>query len=240
MVVSGNDDAPNHAARMLGLATEMLEVSRCIRLPRASVRTLAACSYLALPTHESRPSMDTDEEWGGGACHIRLRIGVHCGPAFAGVVGTKMPHFSFFGGAALRRVSARSGTKLAAKLTAHPLCCLSPRCKDTINTASRMESTGFPMSIQLSESALAAALQQGVPEDHFVPFGERAVKGKGTLRTYLLREGDWEEALQAHALQAAKREDAPAAAQLGRGRMMHSNSTLRRSSSSGALVRVRD
>ena len=104
-----------------------------------------------------------------------------------------------------------------------------------------MESTGYPMSIQLSESALAAALQQGVPEERFVPFGERAVKGKGTLRTYLLREGDWEEALQAHALQAAKCDDAPVAAQLSRGsRMLHSTTSLRRSSSSGALVRLRD
>ena len=99
MVVSGNDDAPNHAARMLALATEMLEVSRCIRLPRASTRTLAACSHLALPTLEAvRQSMEDDGDWGGAAAgHIRLRIGVHSGPAFAGVVGTKMPHFSFFG-----------------------------------------------------------------------------------------------------------------------------------------------
>ena len=228
MVVSGNDDAPNHAARMLGLATEMLEVSRCIRLPRASVRTLAACSHLALPTLESRASIDLEEEWGGGASHIRLRIGVHSGPAFAGVVGTKMPHFSFFGGATV-------WVCCSVFKTAHTPC----PATDTINTASRMESTGYPMAIQLSESALAAALQQGVPEERFVPFGERAVKGKGTLRTYLLREGDWEEALQAHALQAAKCEDAPATAQ-GRGRMLHSTTSLRRSSSSGALVRLRD
>jgi hypothetical protein len=33
------------------------------------------------------------------------------------------------------------------------------------------------------------------------------VKGKGTLRTYLLREGDWEEALQAATLEAAKRDE---------------------------------
>ena len=211
MVVSGNDDAPNHAARMLALATEMLEVSRCIRLPRASVRTLAACSHLALPTMGGRPSMEAEEDaWGGAmaAGHIRLRIGIHCGPAFAGVVGTKMPHFSFFG--------------------------------DTINTASRMESTGYPMAIQLSESALAAALAQGVPEERFVPFGERDVKGKGTLRTYLFREGDWEEALQAATLEAAKRDDAVGAMQLARGRTLHSSNSMRRSSSSGALVRLRD
>jgi hypothetical protein len=94
------------------------------------------------------------------------------------------------------------------------------------------------MAIQLSESALSAALAQGVPEERFVPFGERAVKGKGTLRTYLLREGDWEEALQAAALEAAKRDDAGGAAQLARARLLQKSGSMRRSSSSGALVRL--
>jgi hypothetical protein len=80
----------------------------------------------------------------------------------------------------------------------------------------------------------------GVPEERFVPFGERAVKGKGTLRTYLFCEGDWEEALQAATLEAAKRDDAVGAMQLARGRTLHSSTSMRRSSSSGALVRLRD
>ncbi len=54
---------------------------------------------------------------------------------------------------------------------------------DTINTASRMESTSFPMSVQLSE---AAVQEMRVPED-FCPLGRRAIKGKGIMSTYLLK-----------------------------------------------------
>ena len=52
-------------------------------------------------------------------------------------------------------------------------------------------------AVQLSAAAHAAALAGGMPPEQFVPFGERAVKGKGLMRTFLLREGAWEAALAA-------------------------------------------
>ena len=153
MIVSGNDDAPNHAARLLCLATEMLEVSRCIRLPRASVRTLAACSHLALPTLESRPLADLEDEWGGGVGHIRLRIGVHTGPAFAGVIGTKMPRFSFFGGAPLwlrasnsPRCTARLTAASLAPATDHACSAPLPQTRSTQPAAWRARGTPCPSS----------------------------------------------------------------------------------------------
>ena len=54
---------------------------------------------------------------------------------------------------------------------------------DTINTASRMESTSFAMSVQLSE---AAVLDANTPDD-FCPLGKRSIKGKGIMSTYLLK-----------------------------------------------------
>ena len=56
---------------------------------------------------------------------------------------------------------------------------------DTVNTASRMESTSFPMSIQLSE---AASQDLGMP-DSVYPMGERFMKGKGMMVTFLAKVG---------------------------------------------------
>lgn len=79
-----------------------------------------------------------------------LRIGLHCGPTIAGVIGHKRFLYDVWG--------------------------------DAVNIASRMESSGTPGKIHVSE-ALYLALQ-----DQFV-FEERGIteiKGKGPMRTYFL------------------------------------------------------
>jgi class 3 adenylate cyclase len=79
MCCSGHDGAPDHAARMLAVATEMLEVRQRVRLP--PVPRAALC----------RLPQDVQDDFARG--QIRVRVGFHSGPAVAGVVGGLMPRY---------------------------------------------------------------------------------------------------------------------------------------------------
>jgi len=81
---------------------------------------------------------------------IEFRIGIHCGPVVAGVIGTRKFIYDVWG--------------------------------DTVNVASRMESTGVPGRIQVTatvEARLRDAFQ-------FEPRGMTDVRGKGPMPTFFL------------------------------------------------------
>ncbi len=81
-------------------------------------------------------------------------------------------------------------------LTRTPPCCPSSSFfGDTVNTASRMESTSYPQCVHLSAAAHALAVAQGAAPASMVPLPLSWVKGKGIMATYILRAGAWQEAL---------------------------------------------
>ena len=59
---------------------------------------------------------------------------------------------------------------------------------DTVNVASRMESTGIPGKVQISETTYD--LVKLIPDLTYLPRGEIEVKGKGLMKTWLLELGE--------------------------------------------------
>jgi adenylate cyclase len=84
---------------------------------------------------------------------LSFRVGIHSGPAVAGVIGTRKFQYDVWG--------------------------------DTVNTASRMESSGEPGRIQISDATNALI------KDDFITSlrGRIEVKGKGILTTWWLERG---------------------------------------------------
>jgi len=131
MAASGHDSKADHAMRLLQMAIGMLKEVRTIKYSKEEAAVM-------------------------NSSHLQIRLGLHTGPTYAGVVGKKCPRYCFFG--------------------------------DTVNTASRMESTGVPMCIQMSEAFFNridwAAIQ---PEwrGAWRKYDEVAIKGKGLMTTYI-------------------------------------------------------
>jgi class 3 adenylate cyclase/Tfp pilus assembly protein PilF len=115
-----------------------------LRAAQCALDMLAALNTLEI----TMPPELGDTSWVKNVGEIQVRIGIHCGPVTAGVIGTERLQYDVWG--------------------------------DTVNVASRMESTSEPGRIQVSE-AFANALGCGV-----IPRGDVEIKGKGSMNTYWL------------------------------------------------------
>jgi adenylate cyclase len=87
------------------------------------------------------------------APEVQCRIGLHCGPVVAGIIGSERMQYDVWG--------------------------------DTVNVASRMESSGMAGRIHIS-AVMADELRQHTTDVELEPRGEIEVKGKGIMSTFWL------------------------------------------------------
>ncbi len=104
---------------------------------------LVACILAGL---EMLEALEVEQLRAPDGTRWRMRIGIHCGPVVAGVIGKSKFAYDLWG--------------------------------DTVNTASRLEATGLPASINLAHEVYEAVERFFVAEDRgFIP-----VRGKGPIR----------------------------------------------------------
>ena len=114
--------------------------------------------------------------------YVQIRVGFHSGPVVADVVGTRNPRYCLVRFLTHDGMTATLLRRLYV-LTPLPVFFCTVQFGDTVNTASRMESSSEANRIHCSEAS-AILLQK---QDRFVTVVSRGnidVKGKGKMPTF--------------------------------------------------------
>ncbi len=119
-----------------------------------------------------------------GAPQLQLRVGMHSGSVTAGVLRIDRGRFQSAYDAQEMRSKALLRCMRAVRSRLRFVALFPAVFGDTVNMASRMESTGAPGRVQLSEAT--ALLLAGVPGVRLQPRGGVDVKGKGEVQTFWL------------------------------------------------------
>ena len=127
--------------------------SAVVNIALVATQIVKELACLVIPIPESLG----DTSWVNNIGEIQVRIGLHCGPVVAGVLGRERMQYDVWG--------------------------------DTVNVASRMESSGEAGKIHVSDTFQRTLVEQQKTKQQFVliPRGEIQIKGKGAMNTFWLQ-----------------------------------------------------
>jgi class 3 adenylate cyclase/FixJ family two-component response regulator len=171
--------------------TYMVMAGHEVETSESHARRLAAvaCDMLEAATHIKLPSGDS----------LKLRVGIHTGAAYSGVIGHKCPRYCVFGDTV--------NTASRMKSTCFPNCIQISHATylrlfnpvEVAAASSAAEVSGLPGGeATMPEGALVAHSHAQLYRTQFYDLGLRNIKGKGAMQTWLLPFGDAEHAAAAH------------------------------------------
>eukprot|EP00798_Chlamydomonas_sp_ICE-L_P000365 gene365-1755_t len=142
IVAAGHDESPDKA--QLGAPVE--------RVLQFAAAMLTVVRHITTPDGEP----------------VYMRIGVHCGPSFAGIIGHKCPRYCFLGETVTTAATIESTSfPMAIHVSQAVVDSYATYAMDGLNRIAEL----------------------------FAPLGEREVQNK-VINTFLLKDGNWEEALR--------------------------------------------
>ncbi|MBL7998357.1 MAG: tetratricopeptide repeat protein, partial [Candidatus Kapabacteria bacterium] len=165
-------------AYMAVAGAPIVQADHAHRAANAALKLLEVMQNLEI----SFPDSLGDKSWIASLPEIHVRIGVHCGPAAAGVVGENKFLYDLWGDA----------VNTASRMESHGEAGRIHVSEEFVRTLFPSQTLPDREGFSISDESFTLSIGEGRGEDRMraIPRGEMEIKGKGMMRTFFLERRD--------------------------------------------------